>query len=89
VHLSADTIAQFGQEAIISTPLILNFTKAISNELRQYGQRSLAWSALMLILQNSRQNHYPVSSPTVIAVGGLVAADHIRFATAVQFCSGE
>src|SRR5947209_18242203 len=38
--VSANAIAQFGQETTITTQLILNFTHAISSELRQYGQRS-------------------------------------------------
>src|SRR5260370_29494635 len=58
---SADAIAQFGQEAIITTPLNLNFTKTISNELRQYGQLSPAWSALMNALQTGRPNRFVVS----------------------------
>src|ERR1019366_1825115 len=47
-NTSADTIAQFGQHAMMAVPLNLNFTWTISKGSRQCGQQS-AWSSLRLI----------------------------------------
>jgi hypothetical protein len=48
-HPSADAIAQFGQRMIIAVRPNLNFTKTISNGLRQCGQQS--GSSLMLLIK--------------------------------------
>jgi hypothetical protein len=53
---SANAIAQFGHETTITTQLILNFTHAISSELRQYGQRSGCCSRELIgLLQATRK----------------------------------
>src|SRR5712675_2161005 len=55
-HSPADAIAQFGQRAIMAVRPNLNFTKTISNGLRQCGQESASSPRLINTAQTSPRN---------------------------------